>query len=179
MCSSPNEDHVHRKRLIVGTALLVAFMILCLSGSAVAWNEWKNRRGYVGYHEPLPGFAYCSSRQIKPCIVSISLNSSGGMVIDILVNNSLPDFYLKIRDEADEHFYDCQKTSWYSIHVSCTGEAMPVGKTLSFSLVSTRGSVTLAEGSFPIIGMALATPEIYFTPTPLSPFDRPPRQPIE
>jgi hypothetical protein len=43
---------------------------------------------------------------------------------------------------------------------------MPVGETLQFLVISKRKDIPLAEGRFPIIGLALATPEV--APTPLS-----------
>lgn len=94
------------------------------------------------------------------------------MVINILVHGSSPDFYVKIKRETGEHVYECEKAKTYSINVYCTGDTMPAGETLSFLLISTKENATLAEGSFPIIGLALATPEVYRTPTP---FHREPR----
>ena len=96
------------------------------------------------------------------------------MVINILVRGSSPDFYVKIKREAGEHIYECEKAKSYSVNVYCRGDTMPVGETLSFLLIATEENKTLAEGSFPIIGLALATPEIAMTPTLIT-IDRPPR----
>lgn len=96
------------------------------------------------------------------------------MLIDVLVHAASPDFYLKIKDEQREYIYECEKAKSYSINVHCTGNTMPVGKILSFSLISKEENITLAEGSFPIIGLALATPDIAMTPTPIT-IDHPPR----
>ncbi len=52
---------------------------------------------------------------------------------------------------------------------------MPVGEALSFLLVSAEEDMELAEGTFPIIGLAIATPEIFVTPTFIPVFDRPPK----
>jgi hypothetical protein len=150
-------------------------MILCvLVGSNIVRNEWESRQGQVGHREPLPGLGYCSSRQLRPCILSINLNPDGGMLITILVHGSSPDFYVKIKRETSEHIYACTREKSYSIHMYCTGDIMPVGEAVSFLLLSTQDDTTLAEGSFPIIGLALATPDIAMTPTPIT-IDRPPR----
>lgn len=137
-------------------------------------NEWKSRQGQLGHREPLPGLGYCSSKQIRPCILSINRSPQGDMLIDIFVQGSSPDFYLKIKREDSEYVYECAKAKSYSIHVHCKGDAMPIGETLSFLLVSKEENITLAEGSFTIIGLALATPYIAITPTPIT-IDRPPR----
>jgi hypothetical protein len=158
---------VGRKQLIAGIVLFVVLMILCVSGSSIALNEWKNRRGHVGHREPLPGLGYCSSKQIRPCILSFNLNPNGGMLINILVRGFSEDFYVKTKHKGSEYIYECKKNSQYSTHVSCTGKTMPIGEMFSFLIVSTEENVTLAEGSFSIVGLALATPEIAITPTPL------------
>lgn len=139
------------------------------------WNEWKGKQGNVEHREPLPGFGYCSSSQVRPCVLSFNLNLDGTMLINILAKGYSEDFYVKIKQDGDEHVYTCKKAEEYSTSVSCTGEAMPIGQTLSFLIVAPEGDTTLAEGSFPIIGMALATPEIRMTPTPISVFDHPPK----
>jgi hypothetical protein len=173
--SLPNEDRVDRKRWIARLAWLAVAAILFLSISIIVLNEWKSRQGQVDHREPLPGFSYCSSKQIRPCILSFNLNPGGGMLINILANGSAPDFHVKIRHEERDYVYECTKAERYSIHVSCTGASLPVGETVSFLIVSTDENITLAEGSFPIIGMALATPNIAMTPTHIPSFDRPPK----
>lgn len=169
-----NEEHVDRRRLSVGIALLAVLIVLCIFGANIVRNEWESRQGQIGQREPLPGLGYCSSKQIRPCILSIDLRPGRGMSIDILVHASSQDFYLKIEHEGSEHIYECQKDKSYSIHIHCTGDDMPAGETMSFLLISSADNSTLAEGSFPIIGLALATPDIAITPTPI-PLDHSPR----
>jgi hypothetical protein len=169
-----NEDHVDRKRLIAGAVLLVILTILCISGSSLLLNEWRGKRGQVGHRVPLAGLGYCSSQQVRPCILSFNLNPGGGMLINVLVRGSTPDFYVRVKHDGGEDMYACRHAGLYSTRVLCTGKTMPVGKTMSFRLVSIEEDTTLAEGSFPIIGMALATPQVYFTPTPVL-IDRLPR----
>src|SRR5512142_2388802 len=99
-------------------------MILCIAGLILVLNESKSKPGTIGQREPLPGFGYCSLKQVKPCVLSFHLDSSGGMVINILTN-SLQDFYIKVRYEEGERTYACTRARKYSANVSCKGEALP------------------------------------------------------
>jgi len=167
---------VNRNRWIAAIiALLVILMLVCISSSIAAMRQWQGRQGPVDQRVPLPGISYCSSRQIKPCVLSFNLNPEGNMVINLLVNGSLQNFQVKIRHEADERLYECKKPGRYSNSATCTGEAVAVGQPVELLLVSTEDNSTLAAGRFAIIGLALATPEIYVTPTPVSVFDRSPK----
>jgi hypothetical protein len=76
-----------------------------------------------------------------------------------------PDFYLKIRADEDEHTYVCQKSNTFSTSVWCTGQELPIGKVYQFRIFSLNEDVLLAQGNFPIIGIALVTPEVVSTPT--------------
>lgn len=159
-----------RSKWIAGSVILAVVMILLFGGSLVLLKKWDSRQGQVGQREPLPSLRYCSSRQVEPCILSFNLDSDGTMVIHLLIENSSPpDFYLKIRQAGRESIYKCRKVKGFSNNISCTGEAMPVGEVLQFLLISTDGNTPLAEGTFPIIGLALATPEIAPTATASTP----------
>lgn len=163
-----------RKRLSAGIALLVVLIVLCIFTLNIVRNEWESRQGQVGRHGLLPGFGYCNTQRVRPCILSFKSNPNGSMVINVLVKPRFRNFYIKIRDEKNEYVYTCKKPERKSTEAFCTGKAIPVGKTLSFLFILKEGDTTLAEGSFPVIGMALATPYIAITPTPI-PIDRPPR----
>jgi hypothetical protein len=165
---------VDRKRLIAGGGLLVFLMILFVSGASFL-NEWRSKPGEVANRAPLPGLGYCSAQQSRPCILSFQLHPGGGMVMNILARGYSQEFYVKVRQAQQEYIYECKKTERYSIQVTCTGETLPVGEALSFRIISSAENTTLAEGSFPVIGLALATPEVYLTPTYVPAFDRPPK----
>jgi hypothetical protein len=167
---------VNRKQWIAAIiALLIMLMLVCISGSIAALRQWKSRQGPVDQREPLPGIGYCSSRQIKPCVLSFNLNPEGHMVINLLVNGSLQNFHVQIRHEDEERLYECEKSGRYSNSATCTGEAVAVGQPVELLLVSTDDGSTLAAGRFAIIGLALATPKVYVTPTPVSIFDHSPK----
>jgi len=89
------------------------------------------------------------------------------MLINILTPNaSFPKFYLKITHSKSESLYECSKAKGSSTSVSCIGEPMQPGAALQFALISALDDILLAEGSFSIVGLALATPEINTPSTP-------------
>lgn len=91
------------------------------------------------------------------------------MLVNFITEGAFyPDFYLKIKTEQREHLYVCQKVSKFAASVYCTGQKLPVGKEFQFLIFSINEDVLLAQGNFPIIGMALATPGVYVSPTPTS-----------
>jgi hypothetical protein len=50
--------------------------------------------------------------------------------------------------------------------VYCIGKALPVGEVLHFQIFSIHEEVLLAQGNFPIIGVALVTPPVFASETP-------------
>jgi hypothetical protein len=163
---------VHRNRLIIGAAVLVTLIILLIYGLI----QGRNRQPRLGHRSPLTELAYCNSDNVRPCIVSFSLDSDGKMLVNILTpGSSFPAFYLKIIHEKGESIYECQKVAKFPANVYCIGETMQVGKELQFLLISKSENELLAEGSFAIIGLALPTPEDQLTasvsPTPERPLE--------
>ncbi len=157
---------MNRKRLILGISISALFIILTISG--FAWfKEWQSRQVRVDQRFPLQRLSYCDSEQVMPCIVSFSLGPNGDMIVSFLTTGAFyPDFYLKIKQEEDQHIYSCQKVSKFATSVYCTGAALPLGEIFQFSIFSLKEDVLLAEGNFSIIGLAIGTPEIaLFTPT--------------
>jgi hypothetical protein len=157
---------VNRKRLILGISIAVVLVILSISGLAY-WREWRRGQARVDQRFPLQGLAYCSSNLVKPCVISFSQDSKGNMLVNFLTDGAFyPDFYLKIKTGENEHIYVCEKVNTFATSVYCTGKALPVGQVLQFFIISLNEEVVLAQGNFPIIGMALAGPEIFLSPTP-------------
>jgi hypothetical protein len=172
---SVKEDLVNRNQLIVGLFTLAVFLTLAIFGSIILLRQWNSGQIETGQREPLPRFRYCSSSQLRPCVLSFSLDAAGKMVINLLTDRRATNIYLKVKQDERETTYECQKVEGFSTNLACTGEKMPVGEALSFMVVSTEEDVTLAEGTFPIIGLAIATPDIFVTPTFVPAFERPPK----
>ena len=155
-----------RKRLILGISISVILLILVISG-LVWWREWRRGQARVDQRFPLQELKYCSSNPVKPCVVSFSQDSAGNMLVNFLTDGAFyPDFYLKIKSGENEHIYVCEKVDTFATSVYCTGQALPVGQVLQFFIISLNEEVVLAQGNFPIIGIALAGPGIYLSPTP-------------
>lgn len=169
------EDYVNGNRLTAGLIILAVFMIVFMGGSILLLRQWNSKQVETGQREPLPGLSYCTSSEIRPCVLAFNQDMNGNMVINLLTDARSPNFYLKIRQNEREHIYQCQKVQGFSSNFACTGEKMPVGEAFSFVMVSTKEDMPLAEGTFPIIGLAIATPEIFVTPTFIPAHDRPPR----
>lgn len=160
----------------MGLVILVVFLILVLVGSASLRLLGNNGQAQVHAREPIPSLRYCSPEQNRPCILSFTVDSHENMVVNVLTDRSTsPDFYMKIRQAEAESIYECQKVQGFSTSFYCTGEKRPVGDVLQFLIISKKEDLTLAEGSFPIIGMAVATPEVYATPTFIPAFDHQPK----
>lgn len=162
-------------RSFVGIVILVVSLILLVAAPAIR-REWERRQPGTGQREPLPGLRYCSPDGTSPCIEFFSLDPRGSMLIQMQTADlSSPDFNLKIRHAGNEKLYVCRRTSWSSRQIICTGEVMPVGQDLLLLVVSKEDDTVLAAGTLPIIGLALATPDLATTPTSIPLFERPPR----
>ena len=145
-----------RNRLIAGVAIAVVLIILFVYGLV----QRRGEQPRAGQRSPLAEVAYCSSEEVRPCIVSFGLDSDGNMLVNILTpKTSFPAFYLKIVHKDGESLYECQKVKNFPENVYCIGETMPLGEVLQFLLISKRDESLLAEGKFAIIGLALPTPE--------------------
>ena len=154
---------MNQNRLIIGAAVLVVLILLLTYGLI----QGRNGQPRAGQRSPLTELAYCNSDNVRPCIVSFSLDSDGNMLVNILTpGSSFPAFYLKIVHEKGESIYECQDVEKFPSNVYCTGEEMQVGKILQFLLISKSGDEVLAEGSFAIIGLALPTPAEQLTASP-------------
>ena len=166
---------MNRNQLIAGLFILAFFLTLVISGSIILLRQWNNRQAETGQREPLQGLSYCSSNQFRPCVLSFSLDATGKMIINLLTDRRAANVFLKVRQGKREIIYECEKVEGFSTNLACTGEKLPVGEALSFVIVSNEADVPLAEGTFPIIGLAIATPEIFVTPTFIPAFERPPK----
>ena len=153
---------MNRNRLIAGLALLAVLIVLAV----LAINKWKDRQPRKNQRSPVSDLSYCSSNNVKLCIVSFSLDADGNMLVNVRTPGaSFPDFNLKIRNSKGESLYKCKKVKNVPGSVYCTGEEMHPGEALQFMIVSRKGGGLLAQGSFAIIGLAFSSPQIV-APTP-------------
>jgi hypothetical protein len=88
------------------------------------------------------------------------------MLVNFLTTGAYyPDFYLKIKQDEELHIYSCQKVNKFATSVYCMGAVLPLGEVFQFSIFSLKEDILLAEGEFPIIGMAFGTPVVLPSPT--------------
>lgn len=159
---------MNRNRLIAGLAVLAVLIILVIVGLGFRLARLKNppqasKRALVSE------LTYCNSNDNRPCIVSFSLDADNTMLVNILTPDSpYPDFYLKISNAYEEHKYECQPVEGFPTNVYCTGMEMYPGTVLHFVIISSDAERVLAEGSFAIIGLLLATPGVEVTETALA-----------
>jgi hypothetical protein len=162
------EVRVNRNRFIAGLAVLAVLIILVIVGLGFRLTRLKNppqasKRALVSE------LTYCNSNDNKPCIVSFSLDADNHMLVNILTPDpSYPDFYLKISNAYEEHKYECQPVEGFPTNIYCTGTEMYPGSVLHFVIISSDDERVLAEGSFAIIGLLLATPGVEVTGTALA-----------
>ena len=152
------------KRLLLGVSIVAALILMTIAG-LILFRIWEGRQSRVDQRFPLQELKYCGSTPVTPCIVSFSQDADGNMLVSLLTNGAFyPDFYLKITTEETEHIYVCEKTNTFATSVYCTGKLLPVGEVLHFYVISLNGDIVLAQGNFPILGIALAGPDV-FAPT--------------
>lgn len=152
-----------RNRLAVGAIVVVVLFVVLGYGLIQSQRDEPQ----ASQRSPLADLAYCSAEDIRPCIVSFSLDSAGNMLVNILTPGiDFPAFYLKIIHEAGENVYECQEVENFPANRYCKGQEIQVGEILQFLLISKSDETLLAEGNFAIVGLALPTPEDQLTVSP-------------
>lgn len=155
---------MNRTRLIRGISI-AAVLLLSIFG-LVLFRQWEKRQARVGQRFPLQGLSYCTSNQITPCVVSFGQDSHDNMIVSFLTDGAFyPDFYLMIKTGEKDHIYVCRKASTFATSVYCEGQILPLGQMFQFLIFSLKEDILLAQGNFPIIGMALVTPGVFVSPT--------------
>lgn len=136
---------------IIVTVLIVIGVMFMQSGSTGEVAETIQGT-------PAADLVYCSEEQVRPCVVSFSIDADENMLVNILLPDlSFPSFYLKIRRGGSETDYKCQRVGTALNNAYCIGEKMPPGEILHLMLISTKDEALLAEGDLSIIALALPT----------------------
>jgi hypothetical protein len=155
---------LNRNRLILGSILL-GIVLVCIIAGVAAFRFLSNRKQSTPRSHVVP-LGYCSANDIKPCIVSFSLDANNQMLVNLLVPSGYADFYLTISSDSEENKYECQKLPDFPTNVACTGKQMYPGPQLHFVLISTLTGQTFAIGDFAIIGLMLPSPVAEGTEAP-------------
>lgn len=172
---------MNRKQWSIAGIVIAGLLVL---GIMLLRNDNADDSLDAGQRIPVSSLVYCSGGQIKPCVVSFSVDVDENMLVNIILPDSpFPDFYLKIIQSEVEINYKCQRVSATPNNAYCIGEKLPPGEVLHMMLISTRDDALLAEGNLSIIGLAYPTleiaipttiPSITGTPSTLSPISTTP-----
>ena len=158
-----------RNRLIAGIGIVViSFVCIALIAAGIGVFRFVTRQTEENSQRSrIVELGYCSSSNLKPCVVSFSRDAENGMLVNILTPaSSYADFYLIISGGGEENRYECQKVRDFPRNVYCTGRQMYPGLPLRFTLFALEDSQILGRGNFSIIGLLLETPGVEVTETP-------------
>jgi hypothetical protein len=148
---------LNRKQWMVTGVLLTVVLVV---GVMFLRNNKDDSEGpaSTGQNTPASTLVYCSDEEVKPCVVSFSLDADENMLVNILLPEvSFPNFHLEIRRGENTRDYKCQRISSALTNAFCLGEKLPPGENLHLTMYSTRDETLLAEGDLSIIGLALPT----------------------
>jgi len=153
--------------MIVGIAVAVVLVVLVIAGGGYLLSRLKNQP-QAQQRVLIAELVYCNSHDLRPCIVSFSVDGDGNMLVNLLIPASTyPDFYLTISNGVVENRYECQQMEDFPTNVYCTGVEMPPGEPLQFNIIALEDETILAEGNFAIIGLLLPNPAEEATTTAL------------
>lgn len=159
---------MNRKRLIAGLTSLAVLALLVIAGVGFLLSRLKTEPR-AQQKALVSELGYCSSNDLKPCIVSFSVDADGGMLVNMLIPAaSYPYFYLTISNASTTNRYDCQQVEDFPTNIYCTGAEMYPGAVLQFNLVALKDDAVLAEGNFAIIGLLLSNPPEEATEAPVA-----------
>jgi|GEM_PF-217766 len=157
-----SQPRLSRNQLIIGISAAVVLLLLIGIGLFLLFD----RKPEAGSKLPVLELGYCDAGDIRPCIVSFSLDADNQMLVNLLTPTaSYPDFYLIISTDSEENRYECTRMVGFPTHVYCTGKQMSPGLMLNFSLFAVKDDHLLAQGTFSIIGLMLITPVVETTAT--------------
>lgn len=163
---------MNRKQwIIAGIILLLAAGILILPKAVIPAPQTPAASA------PAAELVYCTDEQVKPCIVSFSVDARDNMLINLLLPGlSFPSFSLTITRGGVETVYACQRVSYAVNSAYCAGPKQPPGEPLTLRLIASKDQTLLAQGTlsiiglaFPTLGIAPFTPQETFTPAAIEP----------
>ena len=166
---------MNQKKMVVGISIAVVLVVLVIAGVVYLLSRFKTPP-QAQQRELISELVYCNSHDLRPCIVSFSVDADGNMLVNLLIPASdYPEFYLTISDGEVANRYECEQVEDFPTNVYCTGAEMYPGEPLQFNLIALEDETILAEGNFAIIGLQLPNPAeeatvtalVNETPTPL------------
>jgi len=158
---------VNRKKTILGITIAVVLVVLVIAGVVYLFSRFKTHP-QAKQRALISELVYCNSHDLRPCIVSFSVDADGNMLVNLLIPASdYPDFYLTISSSDVTNRYECQQVEDFPTNIYCTGAEMYPGEPLQFNIIALEDETILAEGNFAIIGLLLPNPAEEATTTAL------------
>jgi len=153
--------------MIVRISIAVGLVVLVIAGVVYLLSRFKTQP-QAQQRALISELVYCNSHDLRPCIVSFSVDTDGNMLVNLLIPASnYPDFYLTISDGDVVSRYECQQVDDFPTNVYCIGVEMNLGEPLQFNIIALEDDTVLAEGNFAIIGLQLPNPAEEATTTAL------------
>ena len=146
--------------------VFVVFAILIIVGLRAIFPHTDGDPKSANQKHAIAELGYCNSSDAQLCVVSFSIDADGNMLINLLTPRATyPEFYITITSPYAENQYTCTRLTGLPDNILCTGPQMNPGEPLHFSLFAVDDQRLLAEGTFNIIGLMLATPGVEPTST--------------
>ena len=96
------EVFVNRKKLIAGLVILGVLFVLVIGGIGFLISRLRTQPR-AQQRELITKLVYCNSQDLKPCIVSFSLDADRKMLVNLVIpSETYPDFYLTISNSTTE-----------------------------------------------------------------------------
>jgi len=146
--------------------IFLVFAILIVIGLRAIFPQTATDPATANQKHAFAELGYCNASDVKPCIVSFATDTENHMLVNLITPRpTYPEFYLTIANDRIENHYECTRLKDVPTNILCTGPLMYPGEPLHFTLMASDDGRLLAEGSFNIIGLMLATPAIEPTST--------------
>ena len=161
-----SEDIRTQQRWLIAVVAILALVLILVIVALIRSIRPQDGDPRIGHRSPAARLAYCIPQDPNLCIVSFDQMEGGDMLVNFQVPRLFyPEFVLVINRFGVETPYECKEAKGISMGVTCAGASQVPGEILQFKVFSTKDGTLLAEGKFPIIGIAISTPEEILTPT--------------
>ena len=162
-----SDDIRTQQRWLIAAVAILAVILLLILVAIFRSIKGQDPSPQIGHRSPAAELGYCVSEDPNLCIVSFGQIEGGDMLVNFQLPRPLyPNFSLVINRFGVDSSYECQRMKGLSTGVICTGPSQVPGEMLQFKVFSTKDGTLLAAGKFPIIGIAISTPENSETGTP-------------
>jgi hypothetical protein len=161
-------DTRHQQRwLVIVVAILIILLILVIIGLVRSIEgPSSDPRPRLGHRSPALKLDYCAPEDMRLCVVSFGQIEGGDMLVNFHLPAVIyPPFTLVIDRFGVESAYQCNRTKGFLGGMTCRGASQVPGEILLFKVFAQSDGALIAEGRFPIIGIAISTPEDLLTST--------------